>query len=404
MSFNIALSGMNAASKDLSVVSNNIANSATTGFKQSRAEFADVFAASNGGSQTSVGAGVRLAKVAQQFDQGDVTPTGRELDFAISGEGFFTLSANGSTVYSRAGNFSTDKNGYVVNPAGQRLQAYLPSPSGGFDTGRTADLQIRTTDSAPAATANSEIVTVLPANAPEPEVAVFDPADGDSFNHTTSITVYDSLGASHTQSLFYVKTANPNEWTVHAQMNGGAPQNLGNVEFDASGKLIAPVSGELTLAVFDPGTGAAQMNMTVDLGSTTQYGADFSIVSQSQDGYSTGTYTGLEISDDGSIYARYSNGVADPVGQVALTRFQNPQGLQSVGDNAWQATNASGEPLAGIAGTSGFGVMQGGALESSNVNLTEQLIDMISAQRNFQSNSQVISTQDQIMQTVINIR
>lgn len=404
MSFNIALSGMNAASKNLSVVSNNIANSATTGFKQSRAEFADVFAAGNGGSQTAVGAGVRLAKVAQQFEQGDVTFTDRQLDFALSGEGFFTLSSASGTVYSRAGNFGTDNNGYVINPAGQRLQAYQPNASGGYDTGRVADLRIDTEDSAPGATTNTEVVTTLPANAPVPAVAVFDPTDGESFNHTTSITVYDSLGASHTQSLYYAKTANPNEWVVYSQMDGGVPSAGDTIQFSDAGRLTVPANGQLTLPVFNPTTGAAPMNVTVDLGNSAQYGNAFSVVSLSQDGYSTGTYTGLEIGDDGSVLARYSNGVARPVGQVALTRFQNAQGLQSVGENAWAATSASGEPIAGVAGTSGFGVVQGGALESSNVNLTAQLIDMIMAQRNFQSNSQVISTQDQVMQTVINIR
>jgi flagellar hook protein FlgE len=406
MSFRISLSGMNAASADLNVTSHNIANANTTGFKQSRAEFGDVFAISGAGlSRNAIGAGVRLERVAQQFGQGNVDFTGRSLDLALSGEGFFTLSAGGSMVYSRAGNFGTDRDGYVVNPANQRLQVFLPNASGaGFDTGRMADLQLASGDSPPRATGEVEVGTNLPANASAPIVTPFDAADPATYNHTTSLTVYDSLGAPHSQSLFYIKTATPNEWQVQAQIDGvdvGGPQTL---QYSPAGQLMSPSPGRVTLPAHTPPTGAAPMAVTLDLSNSTQYGNAFGVNSLVQDGYATGRLTGIEVSSEGIVNARYTNGVSTPLGQVALTSFANPQGLQPLGDNGWAETFESGQPRRGAAGSSDLGVVQGGALESSNVDLTEQLVNMISAQRNFQANAQMISTQDQVTQTVINIR
>src|SRR5690606_21439050 len=219
MTFRISVSGMNAASQDLNITSNNIANVNTVGFKQSRAEFGDLFAVSAYGlSNVATGAGVRLQAVAQQFGQGNIDFTGRSLDLAISGQGFFTLSNNGATVYSRAGNFGADRDGYVVNPAGHRLQVFLPNTAGGFDTGRLSDLQLPTGDAPPAATRNVTVETNLPADATQPALA-FDPLDPNSYNETTSVTVYDSLGASHSQSIYFVKTANPNEWEMHTYID-----------------------------------------------------------------------------------------------------------------------------------------------------------------------------------------
>ena len=406
MSFRISLSGMNAASADLNVTSHNIANANTTGFKQSRAEFGDVFAKSAAGlSRNAIGAGVRLERVAQQFQQGNVDFTGRSLDLALSGEGFFTLSAGGAMAYSRAGNFGTDRDGFVVNPAGQRLQVFLPNANGqGFDTGRMGDLQLSSGDSPPSATGKVEVGTNLPANAAAPIVSPFDATDPASYNYTTSLTVYDSLGASHSQSLYYIKTANPNEWQVQTQIDGvdvGTPQTL---QYSTSGQLLSPSPGNVVLPPYTPSNGAAAMAVTMDLSNSTQYGNAFGVNSLVQDGYATGRLTGIEVSSEGIVNARYTNGVSTPLGQVALTSFANPQGLQPLGDNAWGETFESGQPRRGAAGSSDMGVVQGGALEASNVDLTEQLVNMISAQRNFQANAQMISTQDQITQTVINIR
>jgi flagellar hook protein FlgE len=406
MSFRISLSGMNAASSDLNVTSHNIANANTTGFKESRSEFADVFAVSAyGSSKNAIGAGVRLAKVAQQFGQGNIDFTGKTLDMALAGRGFFTLSNQGAPVYSRAGNFGADRDGYVVNPAGHRLQVYAPNTSGvGFDLGRMVDLRLSTNDSPPQATTTIDVLTNLPANSAPPTIAPIDPNDPATYNHTTSLTVYDSLGASHSQSLYYVKTANPNEWEVHAYIDGnpvGGPQLL---QYSGTGALVTPVNGRVVLPAHDPNNGAEPMNITMELGSSTQYGDRFGVASLSQNGYTTGRLSGVEVSAEGIVSARYTNGVSTPLGQVALTNFANPQGLTSQGDNVWSESFDSGQPRRGTAGTSDFGSVQGGALEASNVDMTAQLVNMITAQRNFQANAQMISTHDQITQAVINIR
>jgi flagellar hook protein FlgE len=406
MSFRISLSGMNAASADLNVTSHNIANANTTGFKESRAEFADVFPVSAAGlSRNAIGAGVRLEKVAQQFAQGNVDFTGRALDLALSGQGFFTLSANGSTVYSRAGNFGTDRDGYVVNPSGQRLQVFLPNAGGnGFDTGRLGDLRLATGDSPPLATTTVEVGTNLPGNASPPLLSPFDANDPATYNHTTSVTVYDSLGATHTQSMYFIKTANPNEWQVQTQIDGVDVGTAQTLQYSSSGQLTSPATGRIALPAFTPTGGAAAMPVTLDMSGSTQYGNAFGVSSLTQDGYATGRLINIEVSSEGIVNARYTNGVSTPLGQVALTTFTNPQGLQPLGDNGWAETFESGQARRGAAGTSEFGLVQGGALEASNVDLTEQLVNMITAQRNFQANAQMISTQDQITQTVINIR
>ncbi|WP_133477305.1 flagellar hook protein FlgE [Cognatilysobacter segetis] len=406
MSFRISLSGMNAAQSDLNVTSNNIANSNTTGFKQSRAEFADVYPTSAYGlSKNTIGAGVRLQRVAQQFSQGIVENTGKALDLAINGKGFFTLSDGGSFVYSRAGNFGTDKDGYVVNPSGQRLQVYLPSASGtGFDTGRVSDLQLASGDSAPQATSSVGVGANLPGNAVAPATTPFSATDPTSYNYTTSLTVYDSLGAPHSQSMYFVKTANPNEWQVNTFVDGTAVGTAQTLQYSNMGALTSPSPGRITLPPYTPTTGAAPIDITLDVSNSTQFGSGFSVSGLTQDGHTTGRLTGIEVSSEGIVQARYTNGVSTPLGQVVLTNFANPQGLQPLGDNAWAETAESGQPLRGFAGSSEFGNVQGGALESSNVDLTEQLVNMITAQRNFQANAQMITTQDQITQTVINIR
>jgi flagellar hook protein FlgE len=406
MSFRISLSGMNAASADLNVTSHNIANANTTGFKESRAEFADVFPVSAAGlSRNAIGAGVRLEKVAQQFAQGNVDFTGRALDLALSGQGFFTLSANGSTVYSRAGNFGTDRDGYVVNPSGQRLQVFMPNAGGnGFDTGRLGDLRLATGDSPPLATTTVEVGTNLPGDASPPLLSPFDANDPSTYNHTTSVTVYDSLGATHTQSMYFIKTANPNEWQVQTQIDGVDVGTAQTLQYSSSGQLTSPATGRIALPAFAPTGGAAPMPVTLEVSGSTQYGNAFGVSSLTQDGYATGRLINVEVSSEGVVNARYTNGVSTPLGQVALTTFTNPQGLQPLGDNGWAETFESGQARRGAAGTSEFGLVQGGALEASNVDLTEQLVNMITAQRNFQANAQMISTQDQITQTVINIR
>ena len=412
MGFTTPLSGLNAATVDLSVTANNIANVNTTGFKQSRAEFGDVFAVSTFGiARNAVGTGVAVANVAQQFAQGNVNFTDNNLDMAISGNGFFTLAAPDGTIsYTRAGAFGADKNGNIVNSAGQFLQVFPPLTGGiGFNTGSLSNLQLSNADNPPSATSNVTVGTNLPANATAPVLA-FDPTDPTTYNHTTSLSVFDSLGVSHVTTLYYVKTANVNEWSLNTYIDGTASGTGDLLTFSSSG-VLAGINGTptppTTLALATPyvtGNGSSDIALTLQLGNSTQFGEKFAINSLSQDGFTTGRLTGVDISADGVVLARYTNGQSTALGQVAMTTFANPQGLQSLGNTTWGETSESGLALRGQAGSASFGSVQSGALEASNVDLTEQLVNMITAQRNFQANAQMISTDDQITQTVINIR
>jgi flagellar hook protein FlgE len=405
MTFRLALSGLNAAQADLTVTANNIANTATTGFKNSRAEFAELFSVSpQGVSSNAIGNGVRVSNVAQQFTHGNIDFTDNSLDLALSGQGFFILNDGGALAYTRAGAFQVDSQGYIVNARQQRLQVYPPSTNGQFNTGALSDIQLVTSESAPSATTAVDVTLNLPANASPPTVATFDPANVNSYNNATSLTTYDSLGAAHTATMYFTKTANPNEWTTQLYVDGNAVGTAQTLQYDSNGALTSPAGGTITFPAYTPATGAADMNMTFDFGTTTQYGGSFNVNAITQDGYTTGRLIGIDIDSTGVVQARFTNGRSTALGQVALANFANPQGLQQLGDTNWAETFASGQALRGQAGNSGFGLVQSGALEASNVDITEQLVNMITAQRNFQANAQMISTADAITQTIINIR
>src|SRR3984957_20287613 len=402
--FSIALSGLTAASTDLDVVSNNIANADTVGFKGSRTEFADVYAAGAVNlNQTSVGEGTRVDSTAQQFTQGDITTTSSNLDLAISGDGFFTLQDASGTVYSRNGEFSPDKNGNVVNATGQALQVYPPTANGGFNTGTTTDLNLETAQSAPNATTAGTIILNLPADSPVPTVAPFDPTNPATYTQSTSTTVYDSLGNASPATFYFTQTTTPNKWTVNMTVNGtvvGTPQTL---TFSPDGAITPVGSGTLAFNGYTPTDGAAGMNMSFNFAQATQYGGSFGVTSIVQDGYTTGQLSTVSIDASGIVSAVYTNGRTTQLGQLAMANFPNPQGLKQLGDTNWAQTFQSGTVVGGTAGSAGFGTIQSGALESSNVDLTTELVNMITAQRAFQANAQAITTANQNSQTVIGI-
>jgi flagellar hook protein FlgE len=400
MPFAVALSGLNAASSDLSVTANNIANANTTGFKASRAEFADVFAV---GAQ-SIGNGVAMSSVTQEFAQGGVDFTDRGLDLAVSGEGFFTVSDRGVMSYTRAGSFGVDRDGYVVNAQGNRLQTFPMASNGTFNTGTLGDLRLATADSPPQATTRAEFGINLPANAAVPAVPVFDPANASSYNHSTAVTIYDSLGASHTQTAYFVKTATPNQWEARFYIDGTAVGGANTLTYSDLGVLTSPVGGGIALPAYAPTTGAAPLAITADLLTSTQYGGTFGVNLLSQDGFASGRLSSIDVDPNGVIFARFTNSRSVPLGQVALSNFANTQGLRQIGDTSWAESFTSGDAVRGSPGTGSLGLIQSGALEASNVDLTEQLVNMITAQRNFQANAQMISTADQVTQTIINIR
>ncbi|QAY89314.1 flagellar hook protein FlgE [Pseudomonas sp. ACM7] len=431
MSFNIGLSGLYAANKQLDVTGNNIANVATTGFKSSRAEFEDVYSATKLGSGSkTIGNGVRLANVSQQFTQGDVNNTGNVLDMGINGSGFFVLSENGSMSYTRAGTFKVDKDGYVTNTDGSaRLQGYGVDANGKILNGVLTDLRIDTSNLAPKNTSTVSSTINLNSTAPiiNQTTNPFDPSKEASFTKQFSTPIYDTQGNKHVMDQFMVKTAD-NTWKTYTLIEGRNPDGsdptvtppvASTMAFDSSGKLVSVttpatptpiVSPDLKVTGWIPGTvtngtwtanGAASGVVTVSMDKTTQYNADTARSIPSQNGYATGQITNLTIDTSGVMLANFSNSQTKPIGQISLASFTNEQGLQPVGGTSWKETYSSGIPGYDAPNTGTLGEIHSNSLEESNVNLTNELVDLIKAQSNYQANAKTISTQSTIMQTII---
>lgn len=404
MSFEQGLSGLAAQSKNLDVIGNNVANASTYGFKSSQAVFADVYAASlqgGGGPGQSVGIGVKTEQVVQEFSQGNISSQSNPLDMAINGGGFFRLSTNGAISYSRNGQFQLDKNGYIVNSSGDRLTGYPSDAAGNIAAGSPVEIQLNLANIVPNTTAKAKAQVNLNSGAAVPASA-FSVADPTSFNYTTSMTVYDSLGNAHTFSSYYVKTA-ANAWSVKGAVDGApmaAP--LGNLAFNADGTLNAAGS-TIPMTVGAPmSNGANALGFTLDYTSSSQFGAGNAVNLLTQDGYTSGQLSGFQVGADGSILGRYSNGQSKNLAQVALSNFVAPTGLAPLGDNKWAQSPTSGQPLVGVPGTSSLGLLQSSALENSNVDLTKELVNLITAQRSYQANAQTIKAQDTILQTLVN--
>lgn len=433
MPFQIGLSGLNAASTDLEVTGHNIANASTNGFKESRTEFADLYATSlQDVSSTAAGGGVRVTRIAQQFGQGTVDFTANNLDLAINGEGFFMLKdLSGNTSLTRAGAYNVDRDGNVVNHANKRLQIFPPLDETGdrFNTGATVDLVLPTLSGTPRATEEIVAALNLSSSITTPTVSwPAAPASNDEanittemYNHATSTTVYDSLGTAHRATMYYVNTATPGEWQSYTYVDGtlaaGPAGDAITLTFDAEGKLIpsagdVDASGQVTLSAWEDdgngdgllSNGANAITLTYDYFNTTQFGTNFSVNNLVQDGFTAGRLTGIDIDNSGVVFARFTNGQSSALGKVALGKVNNPQGLRQQGETSWAETFASGDLQMGEAGTSNLGLIQSGALENSNVDISEQLVNLITAQRNFQANAQVITTADSVTQTIINIR
>ena len=410
MAFSTAISGIKAAQANLDVISNNIANASTVGFKASRAQFAEIYASSvSGGS--NAGQGVELTEIRADFSQGSLDFTGNGLDLAISGNGFFIVSNGGASEYTRAGSFLVDRDGFLTNESGNRLQGYQGNTDGVI-TGELGDLFIDTTLVDPKVTSKVAITSNLDAREAAPATTPFAATDPTSYNSTTSTTIYDSLGNSHVLQLYYVKTATANTWDVYTSVDGGTPPAATQISFDPDGTLadasansiaITTPAAEL-LSATGVATGAADLTYTVDILATTQLGSDFSVNSAIQDGYGAGQLISFEFDDSGTAFARYTNGQSRAIGQVALASFRNNNGLQPVGGSNYVESFGSGSPNIGVPGNSGRGDIQASAVEQANVDITQELVNLIVAQRNFQANAQVISTEDQATQAVINLR
>ena len=513
MSFQQGLSGLNGAAKSLDVIGNNIANASTVGFKSAQAQFADVYASSLvGGTGLTAGIGVSTAAIAQQFTQGTVETTNNPLDIAINGGGFFRVEANGVTEYSRNGQFSLDKNGFVENAQGAKLTGYGVSSTGNILAGSPAPLQISTSDIAPVATTTVATQMNLDSGATVPATSPFDANDPTSYNKQVPIDVYDSLGNAHVMSTYYVKSPDAGTWNVYVANDGteitnqavaaaatgttaayadvnakraawtasstAVPPNptqvasdlaayaeaarqmvaaaatsanastdnlnaintaaksagdtvgstptavdaaiakavsvppvpVGHLNFDTNGVLsttaMAPQTLPLavTLPIY-PSTGSNNtLIVKMSFTGSTQYGAATSEKLTTQDGYTSGHLQRFSAGSDGVILGQYSNGQTKPLGQVVLANFTNPNGLASLGNNAWAETSNSGNAIVGTPNTGSLGALQSSSVEDSNVDLTAELVNMITAQRVYQANAQTIKTQDSVLQTLVNLR
>lgn len=450
MAFQQGLSGLNTSSKALDVTSNNIANASTVGFKSAAAHFADIYAASLSGSGASqVGIGATNSAIAQQYTQGNITTTSNSLDIAINGSGFFRMSKDGAVQYSRNGQFHLDSLGNIVNDANEKLTGYPANALGNIVPTTPTNLKISTDKIAPQATGttsagvaaalNLDSTKSVPAKAWTPPTGTASPAT-DTYNYSTAMTIYDTLGNAHTMTMYFVRgtpdvggldpTGTTGAWNVHFQVDGTTEANVTTggtaqadgsspvrLSFDSSGKLLntMPIAGfsvnlDQVISDLNPppttvvNNAGSTLAFNFDFTNTSQYGSAFSVNTLTQDGYTSGNLAGMSISKDGVIKGNYSNGQTRNMGQVVLVNFTNPNGLSSVGNNDWVETADSGQPLLGTPNTGTLGTLQSGAVEDSNVDLTAELVNMIVQQRNYQANAQSIKTQDQIMQTLVSLR
>jgi flagellar hook protein FlgE len=462
MSFNIALSGVAASQKDLDTTANNIANVNTIGFKESRAEFGDVYAASLLASgKTKVGDGVLTQEVSQQFSQGSLSFTNNALDLAITGTGFFATIPDATSrdfSFTRAGNFKLDNNNFVVNSTGDNLLGFPVNTDGTSSSvalSTTVPVRIPDSSGSPQSTSEVTLRFNLPAGDEAKDPADFDPKDPLTYNAATSVTVFDSLGDSHVMTYYFMKDpdiANPNEWYVVTAVddvlvnmanadgtdadlanaatnivgsNKGFTVSAAKLQFSDGGEFIGIQSADgnmqldrkiqteqLGAGVLKNGSDISQniaVNFNLDLteatpNEPTQFASAFEVTSLEQDGLPVGRLTGIDIGADGLVRATFSNGTSEPIVRVALVRFANEQGLTQQSGTTWKESLRSGEALAGEATTGTFGDINSSSLEQANTNLTTELIDMIIAQRNFQANSRALEVNNSLNQTILNIR
>ncbi|PKF62767.1 flagellar hook protein FlgE [Psychromonas sp. psych-6C06] len=464
MSFNVALSGIAAAQTDLDSTANNIANVGTVGFKESRAEFDSVYANSLfSNSKTKTGDGVSVAAVAQQFHQGSLKFTNNPLDLAITGSGFFATSGNigdRDLSFTRAGTFKLNNENFIVDNSGNYLQAFPVNPDGtssSVSLSTTQPIQIPETAGTPVSTSEISITLNLPAGDSTLDPANFDPNDPSTYNNATSVTIYDSLGEAHITSTYYIKPddasfTGTNQWVTFVTVDGkpvdawdknatppapvsgtygqdttgdglqdttaqatytdanGVVRTGAVLTFDSVGAYTGSSPAALDFAplgvgganVLDPGADGTQA-FNLDFKEPTQFASAFEVTALEQDGLTVGRLTGVEIGNDGLVKATYSNGTSQPLSRVAIVRFRNEQGLAQTGSN-WIASQNSGEPIAGEASSGSFGSINSAALEQSNVNLTTELVDLITAQRNFQANSRALEINNTLQQTILQIR
>ena len=419
MAFQQGLSGLNSASKALDVISNNVANSNTIGFKSGRAEFSDVYAAALNGAAAGVqvGIGSAIGAVTQSFSQGNITTTNNPLDVAINGNGFFRLAAGDGTVaYTRNGQFDVSKDGYLVNSQGMQLSGYAANNGVILAGGDPRPIQLNYADVQP--NPSSEMTLTMNFDSREPvSSGGFDPTDpvpldrtntaSGGYNFSTSATAYDTLGNPHTLTFFFEKTA-PGEWNAYYQVDGtgdaiAVPAGGSPIRFGTDGKIASGGEFDLTFPQFGTSGAATTQTISFNFADSTQFGSQFGVNTLRQDGFASGRLNGITIGDDGVILGRYSNGQSRDLGQVVIANFQSPNGLLSLGGNLWAESPASGQPTVGVPGSANLGLLTAGAVEEANVDLTSELVQLIVQQRAYQANAQSVRAQDTILQTLVNL-
>ncbi len=398
-----AVSGLNSYGNAMSVIGNNIANVGTVGFKSSRSSFADLVSASLGGgsSASQVGLGVFLNDVQTSFSQGSLTSTGNTLDLAIDGTGFFQLRDNaGVASYSRAGNFEVNNLGQIVDPSGRFLQGYQTSATG-VVLGTVGNITLSTATVAPQATSTATVVANLDSTAAVPGTA-FAVTDPTTYNFSNGMAFYDSLGTQHQLRLYYVNTSTANTWNLYSQVDGGAATAQTDLAFNSSGVLTGGGAQTFSLAI--AGGAATPQSVAMDFSAMTQFGAASTLTDQTQNGFTSGSFQSLSIDPAGRVVAQFSNGQTRTLAQVVLNRFSNPNGLVRAGENAFAETVDSGAPLAGAPTSNGLGRLISQTIEQSNVDLGKEFVDMIITQRAFQANSRAITTSDEMLQELVNLK
>jgi flagellar hook protein FlgE len=411
------VSGLNTNSQAMSVIGNNLANTNTVGFKGSRTVFADLLSSSINGSggSSQVGRGVGMSKVDQIFSQGTFESTESNLDVAIEGEGFFILKEPGNETpfYSRAGAFRFDDNGFLINPEGYRVQGKQFDVNGDLQPGDATDIQVTGAGLIQGA-ATTELTLTTNLDSSEPIIAAaFDLTDPDTYNYSSSTQVFDSLGNPHLLTTYFTKTAD-NTWAVNwsAENDATPPVVLTGafpaITFTPDGILtgaaaIPPVATTATTPALNWANGSdatATIQITFD---TTQFNSESVVISQDQNGFGAGNLTGVAIDPDGIVIASYSNGEQTKIAQLVLGKFVNPGGLSVVGSNLYNETTSSGPARTGLPGPE-LGKVFTNSLEQSNVDMGAEFVRMITVQRGFQANSKIITTVDELLGELINLK
>jgi flagellar hook protein FlgE len=410
MSLSTELSGVHAAQTDIDTVGNNISNVNTTGFKDSDPHFSSLYGSA---LATAPGQGVLTQSLAQSFTEGSITLTGKPLDVAINGNGFFQLQNSSGVVYSRDGSFNIDNKGHLVNASGAMVMGFSAPASGssGSTSGSLQPIQINEANIAPVATSTLTVGVNLPASdgAIDTTANPFSITNPKSYNESTTTTVYDSLGTSRTLTTFFTQVSgsgSPNQWQTHYELTDSNNNLVASgtgpaITFNSSGQFV---SGTGTISIANLANGAAPLNIAESFTGSSLSGLPFGVNSVSNNGSGGGDLTGVQIANNGTVSGQYSDGETKVFGTIALASFINPQGLAPMTGNVWAATLASGQPAIGAPGTAALGQLEAGALEGSNVDLSTQLVNLIVAQQAYQANVQSINIEQQNFQRLLTIQ